>query len=78
MLLPEPRVSQGGIGIVGIGQDREPAKTGDNVSQEFDPFASNIRSLAGQPSDVTPRSRQASDHAGANRVGRRRKHDRDN
>ena len=78
MLLPEPRVSQGGIGIVGIGQDREPAKTGDNLAQKFDAFASNIGGLARQPGDVTARSSQTSDHAGANRIGRRRKHDRDN
>jgi hypothetical protein len=56
--------------VVGICQDCEPVKTGDNLAQKFDPFASNIGGLARQPSDVTARPRQTRDYAGINWVGR--------
>jgi hypothetical protein len=50
----------------------------DNLAQEFEPFAGKIGGLDRQPGDVAAGSRQARDEAAADRVARRREHDRDN
>ena len=68
---------QHGVGIADIGHDRQPAKTGDNLAQEFEPLAGKIGLLDRQAGDVAARSRQTRDEAGADRVARRREHDRD-
>src|SRR6516165_1525467 len=65
-------------GIAGIGHDRQMAQTGDNLAQEFEPFAGKIGGLGRQAGDVAARSRQAWYEAGADRIVRRREHDRDN
>src|SRR6516165_9593826 len=65
-------------GIVGIGHDRQMAQTGDNLAQEFEPLAGKIGGLGRQAGDVAARSRQAWYEAGADRIVRRREHDRDN
>ena len=59
---------QHGVGIADIGHDRQPAETGDNLAQEFEPLASKIGLLDRQAGDVAARSRQARDQAGADRV----------
>jgi len=69
---------KGDIGVVGIGKDRKSVKTKDDFAQKFDPLARNIGGLARQPGDVATRSRQTVDHACANRIGCRRKHNWDN
>src|SRR5215467_7050901 len=65
-------------GIAGIGHDRQMAQTGDNLAQEFEPLAGKIGGLGRQAGDVVARSRQAWYEAGADRIVRRREHDRDN
>src|SRR5262245_55797254 len=65
-------------GIAGIGHDRQMAQTGDNLAQEFEPLAGKIGGLGRQAGDVAARSRQAWYEAGADRIVRRREHDRDN
>src|SRR5262245_44886752 len=65
-------------GIAGIGHDRQMAQTGDNLSQEFEPLAGKIGALGRQAGDVAGWSRQAWYEAGADRIVRRREHDRDN
>src|SRR5215831_8280331 len=65
-------------GIAGIGHDRQMAQTGDNLAQEFEPLAGKIGGLGRQTGDVAARSRQAWYEAGADRIVRRREHDRDN
>ena len=59
-----------GAGIAGIGQDRQPAQTGDNLAQDFEAFAGEIGRLVRQAGDVAARSRQARDQTGADRVAR--------
>src|SRR5262245_24464936 len=54
------------------------AQTGDNLAQEFEPLAGKIGDLGRQAGDVAARSRQAWYEAGADRIVRRREHDRDN
>jgi hypothetical protein len=49
--LSRPR-SQHGIGKADIDHDRQPAKIGDNLAQEFDPLAGSIGPLHRQASDV--------------------------
>ena len=68
---------QHGGGIANIGHDRQSAKTGDNLAQEFESLASKIGELDRQAGDVAARSRQTSDQAAADRVRRRREDDRD-
>src|SRR5262249_11663198 len=65
-------------GIAGIGHDRQMAQTGDNLVQEFEPLAGKIGGLGRQAGDVAARSRQAWYEAGADRIVRRREHDREN
>src|SRR5262245_8612810 len=54
------------------------AQTGDNLAQEFEPLAGKIGGLGRQAGDIAARSRQAWYEAGADRIVRRREHDRDN
>src|SRR5262245_52978222 len=54
------------------------AQTGDNLAQEFEPLAGKIGGLGRQAGDVAARSRQAWYEAAADRIVRRREHDRDN
>jgi hypothetical protein len=63
-------------GTIDIGQDRQPADSGENLPQKFEPLASNIRLLARQTGDVAARSRQAGDEASADRVARQCEDDR--
>ena len=42
-------------GIADIGHDRQPAKVGDGLAQEFECLAGSIRCLVRQPSDVAAR-----------------------
>src|SRR6516162_1055936 len=65
-------------GIAGIGHYRQMAQTGDNLAQEFEPLGGKIGGLGRQAGDVAARSRQAWYEAGADRIVRRREHDRDN
>ena len=51
---------QHGDGIADIGHDRQPAETGDNLAQKFEPLASEIGRLDRQAGDVAARSRQGS------------------
>jgi hypothetical protein len=62
--------------ILEIGQNRQTAKTLDNLAQEFEPFAGKIGALQRQAGDVAPRPRQARDEAAADRVVCCREHDR--
>ena len=58
--LPEPRSSPARSGIAGIGQNRQPAQTGDNLAQELEALAGKIGSCSRQAGDVTARSCQDS------------------
>jgi len=60
-----------------VGHDRQPAEAGNNLAQEFEALVSKIDLLERQPAGVAAGPRQARDYAGANRVSRRRKDDRD-
>ena len=51
---------QHGVGIADIGQDRQPAETGDNLAQKFKSLAGKIGGLDRQAGDVAARSRQSS------------------
>jgi hypothetical protein len=68
---------QHGSWITGIPHDRQSAKTGDDLAQEFDPFSGKLGRLNRQSSDVAAWPRQAGDEAGAERVVGDRKDDRD-
>jgi hypothetical protein len=68
---------QHGTGIADIAHDRQPAETGNNLTQEFEAFASKIGLLIRQAGDVAARPRQTRDQVGAKRVRRHRKDDRD-
>ena len=68
---------QHGGGIADIGHDRQPAQTGDNLAQEFEPLAGRIGCLVRQAGDVAARSRQTRDQAAADRVRCHREDDRD-
>jgi hypothetical protein len=61
-----------------IGQDRQPAETGDNLAQKFQSLGRNIELLDRQAGDVATWSRQAGDQAGTGRVPRCRENNRDN
>ena len=63
-------------GIVDLPHNPQPAKTGNNLAQEFESLATSIRYQLRQTGDVAARSRQAGDKAGAHRVPRPDKHDR--
>src|SRR5262249_26716368 len=70
---------QYGGGIADIGHDRQPAKIGDDLAQEFESLAGSIRYLVRQTGDVAARSRQTRDQAGPDRIVYRRErewHDR--
>jgi hypothetical protein len=68
---------QRGGGIADIDQNRQPVQTGDNLAQEFEALSAEIGSLGGEAGNVAPWSRKGLDEAIANRVSRRREHDRD-
>ena len=55
-------------GIADIAQYSQPAKTGDNLSQEFKSLAGKLGRLLRQSSDVAAWSRQACDEAVTERV----------
>ena len=55
-------------GIADIGQDRQPAETGDDLAQKFEPLASKIGRQGCKASDVAARSRQTRHDAGADRI----------
>src|SRR5262249_20328127 len=61
-----------GGGITGIGSDRQPAETRNNLTQEFESFTRKIGRLEGKTGDVAPWPRQARNHATANGVQRQR------
>ena len=67
---------QHGTGIADIANDRQPAETGNKLTQEFEALASKIGLLIRQAGDVAARPRQTRDQAGAERVRRHRKDDR--
>ena len=48
-------------GITDVGQDRQPAETGDNLAQEFDSLASKIGLLVGEAGNIAAWSRQTRD-----------------
>src|SRR5262249_36940395 len=54
-----------GGGIASISHDRQPAKTGHNLAQEFDSLAGKIGKLSRQAGNVAAGSRQTGDQAGA-------------
>ena len=64
---------QHGDGIADISHDRQPAETGDNLAQEFQPLAAASRSPGRQAGDVAARPRQARDQP--LRPGRRHRED---
>jgi hypothetical protein len=66
-----------GAGIADIGQDRQPVETWDHLAQEFESLASKVGLLKRHSGDVAARPRQTRDEAGANRVPRHCKDDRD-
>jgi hypothetical protein len=68
---------QHGGGIAHIGHDRQSAKSGYHLAQQFEFLTTSIRYLVRQTGDVAARSRQTSDQAGPDRVRHRREHDRD-
>jgi hypothetical protein len=47
--------------IADVDHDRQPPKTGDDLTQNFEPFGSSICHLARQAGDVAARSRQTRD-----------------
>src|SRR5262249_41049254 len=67
----------GGVRITHVGQHRQTAQTGDDLTQQFYPLASRIRCLARQAGDIATRSGQTCDNAGADWIARRREYDRD-
>ena len=67
---------QHGGGIADIGHDRQPAKIGYYLTQDFESLADSIRHLVRQTGDVAARSRQTCDQASPDRVRHRREHDR--
>ena len=68
---------QHGAGIADIGDDRQPAKTGDGFAQEFDSLAGEIGRLDDRPVTLPPGRAKACDQAVADRVRRHRENDRD-
>jgi len=67
---------QHGRGIANINHNCQPAKSGNNLTQEFDPLAGCIDFLDRQAGDVAARPRQARDEAVSNRIACIREHDR--
>src|SRR5262245_21526714 len=63
--------------ITNVGQHRQTAQTGDDLTQQFDPLASRIGGLARQAGDIATRSGQTCNNAGADWIARRREYDRD-
>jgi hypothetical protein len=63
--------------IADITHDRQPAETGDGLTQQGEPLAGEIDRLDRQAGDVPARPRQTGNQVRADRVARRRKHDRD-
>src|SRR5262249_32874999 len=59
---------QHALGKVSISYVCQPAKPGENLTQEFETLAGNIGRLGRQSSDVAAWSRQACDYACADRV----------
>jgi hypothetical protein len=49
---------QGGQGIEAVSQHRQPAETGNDLPQNFEPFADKIGLLGRQAGDIAARSRQ--------------------
>src|SRR5262249_47382698 len=68
---------QHGAGIARIGHDRQPAKTGYDLAQEFEFLATSIRDLVRQTGDIAARSGQTRNQAGAYWIVCRREDDRD-
>ena len=68
---------QRGIGTGEIGKDSKSAQTGDNLAQELKSLAGSIGPLTRHAGNVAARSRQGRDEAAADRIARRREHDRD-
>jgi hypothetical protein len=63
--------------IVAIRQDRQSAKAGDDLAQEFEALARKSGRRERQAGDVAARPRQTGDEATAKRVRHCREHDRD-
>jgi hypothetical protein len=68
---------QQGAGTTDIGHDRKPTKTGDNLAQKFEALADKIGSLNRQAGHIAARPAKTANEAAADRVRRRREHDRD-
>src|SRR5262245_55357193 len=60
-----------------IGQNRQMAKSRDNLAQQCETLASSIGLLQRQASNVSTGSRETGDEAGSDRIGCRREDDRD-
>src|SRR6185437_15547433 len=65
-----------GGGIVGTGENREPAKTVKDIAQNFEPLADEVGLLIRQSSDVAARMGERSNQAFADGVGRKWEDDR--
>jgi len=59
---------QHGAGIARINHDRQPAKTGYDLTQELEFLATSVRHLVRQTGDVAARSRQTRDQASPDRT----------
>jgi hypothetical protein len=77
LLRLEPRPCPARYWDAAIAHDRQPAETGNNLTQEFEALASKISLLIRQAGDVAAGPGQTCDQAGAERVRRHRKDDRD-
>jgi hypothetical protein len=64
-----------GCSVAGVKQDSQPAKFGNDLTQQFEPLASSIGRLDGQSRDVPARVREVRDEADANRINRNCKND---
>jgi hypothetical protein len=64
-------------GVADIGEDGEPPKTGNNIAQNFQSLGGEIVGLQRKAGHIAAPSGKACDKAGAKRVRRNRKHDRD-
>jgi hypothetical protein len=59
-----------------IAHDRQPAETGDDLAQDFEPLACKVGRLVRQAGNVAARSRQTRNVSAANRIIRCPEHDR--
>ena len=76
-LAKRPTIGFLGAGTADIGHDRKPTKTGDNLAQKFEALADQIGCLNGQAGHIAARPAKTANEAAADRVRRRREHDRD-